>query len=133
MRILVVDDNRTNAKLLLSYLKGFGECHEAHNGQEALEAIKKGMEAGNPYELVCLDIIMPIIDGHETLKTIREFEKTTFNITGKTTKIIMTTALEDIETVMNSYKELCDGYLTKPIRKEDFFKELVTLGLLERE
>ncbi len=133
MKILIVDDDRTNAKLLLSYLKGFGECHEANNGQEALEAIKLGMEAGNPYELICLDIMMPIIDGHETLKTIREFEKTTFNIAGKAAKIIMTTALDDIETVMGSFRELCDGYLTKPIRKEEFFKELVNVGLLVKE
>lgn len=130
MKILIADDDPTSAKLLFIYLKEYGDCHKADNGEEALEAIQHAMESENPYDLICLDIMMPIIDGHETLKTIRELERSTLNITGKTAKVIMTTALNDINTVMRSFSELCDAYIAKPITKEKLVMEMVKIGLI---
>ena len=130
MKILIVDDDQTSAKLLDGYLKMYGECHIAESGEEGLEAIKYAMQNNAPYELVTLDIMMPIIDGHETLKTIRELERSTFNVSGKSAKIIMVSALDDINTVMKSFQELCDAYLTKPVIRKDLFNELVKLGVI---
>lgn len=132
MKMLIVDDDPTSAKLLLSFLKESGVCHTAHSGQEALEAVKYAMEAERPYDLICLDIMMPIIDGHEALRTIREFEESTFNVSGKRAKIIMTTALDDFKTVMQSFHELCDAYLTKPIKKQELESEIRKLGLVSK-
>jgi two-component system, chemotaxis family, chemotaxis protein CheY len=130
MKILIVDDDKTSAKLLDGYLKMYGECHIAESGEEGLEAIKYAMQNNAPYELVTLDIMMPIIDGHETLKTIRELERSTLNVSGKAAKIIMVSALDDINTVMKSFEELCDAYLTKPVVRKDLFNELVKLGVI---
>lgn len=73
---------------------------------------------------------MPITDGHETLKTIRELERSTLNVSGKIAKIIMVSALDDIKTVMKSFEELCDAYLSKPVIRKDLFSELVKLGVI---
>ncbi|MEE4241394.1 MAG: response regulator [Desulfopila sp.] len=124
MKFLIVDDNETSAGLLLNYLKDSGECHVAYSGEEALNTIQSAMETGDPYDVICLDIMMPIIDGIETLRTIRELEQSTFNISGRKSAIIMTSALDDIKTIMRSFKEMCDGYLTKPIKKRDLLDKI---------
>ena len=130
MKILIVDDDQTSAKLLNGFLKMYGECHIAESSAEGLEAIKHAMQHNTPYELITLDIMMPITDGHETLKTIRELEQSTLNVSGKVAKIIMVSALDDINTVMKSFEELCDAYLTKPVIRKDLFNELVKLEVI---
>lgn len=129
MKTLIVDDDQMAARLLSSYMDGLAQCSIANNGEEALNRIKQSMETGQPYELICLDILMPTIDGLETLRTIREFEQSTFNISRKRSTIVMTSALDDLEIIKRSFKELCDAYLTKPIKKDDFLDKLAQLGL----
>lgn len=124
MKILIVDDDQTTAKLLLTYLSQSGKCTVVNSGEEALDTIKDAMERGNPYDLICLDILLPSIDGLETLKTIREFEQSTFNVSGKISKIIMISALDDIKTIQRAFRELCDGYLTKPVKKSDLLEKI---------
>lgn len=130
MKILIVDDDQVSAKLLQSFLKMYGECHLAENGEEGLEAIKHAMQTDAPYELVTLDIMMPITNGHETLKTIRELEKSPLNISGILPKIIMVSAANDISTVMKSFEALCDAYLTKPVVRNELFTKLIELELI---
>lgn len=124
MKILIVDDDRTTAALLLTYLSQSGKCSVVNSGEEALDTIKDAMERGNPYDLICLDILLPTIDGLETLRTIREFEQSTYNVSGKISKIIMISALDDIKTIQRAFRELCDGYLTKPVKKEDLLEKI---------
>lgn len=130
MKILIVDDDQASAKLLSGFLKMYGECHIAESGEEGLEAFEHALRDDTPYELVTLDIMMPITDGHVTLKTIRELEQSTLNVSGKSAKIIMVSAPDDIYTVMNSFEELCDAYLTKPVIRKDLYNELIKLGLI---
>ena len=130
MKILIVDDDQTSAKLLDSYLKMYGECHIAETGVEGLEAIRHAMQNNDPYELITLDIMMPDVDGHEALKTIRKIEESDLNVSGKVAKIIMISALADINTVMKSFVELCDAYLTKPVIRKDLFAQLIKLGVI---
>lgn len=129
MKILIVDDDDTNVKLLFTILKDFGNCYSAKDGKTALESIQRAMEGNSHFDLICLDIMMPEIDGIETLKTIRELEESTFNVSGKRSKIIMVSALDDIETIMIAFREFCDGYLTKPIRREDMIGKLKEVDL----
>lgn len=124
MKILIVDDDHISTSLLLSYLQDSGECDTATSGEDALEAVQQAMQDGTPYDIICLDILMPKIDGHETLRTIRELEQSTFNVSGKKAKIIMITSLDDIDTIRNSFKMMCDAYLTKPISKHDLMQQL---------
>ena len=74
MNILVVDDDFMNRKLLQSQLSLFGECDIAVDGEEAILAFKLAWGNQQPYDLICMDIRMPNIDGKEALKKIRQME-----------------------------------------------------------
>jgi two-component system, chemotaxis family, chemotaxis protein CheY len=130
MKALIVEDNFMNRMLLQEYLKGYGECHIAVNGKEAVGAVRSALESGKPYDLICLDIMMPEMDGQEALKEIRALEESYMIIHGRNSIIIMTTALKDLKNVSEAYSNLCDGYLTKPIRKEKFLEYLRNLKLI---
>ena len=53
----------------------FGETHLAADGEEAIEAFRLAMDENEPYDLICLDIMMPKIDGHQVLAEIRKIEE----------------------------------------------------------
>lgn len=130
MKTLVVEDDFTSRLLLQELLKGYGPCHVAVNGREAVEAAGAALETGEPYDLICLDIMMPEMDGQEALRRIREQEEARGILSTKGAKIVMTTALGDVKNVSAAYKSLCDGYLNKPIEKAKLLEELRKLKLI---
>jgi two-component system chemotaxis response regulator CheY len=123
MRTLIVEDDFTSRLLLQSFLSKYGECHLAVNGKEAVAAFRTAQQSGKEYDLICMDIMMPEMDGQTAVKEIRTMEKgggsspeSGANLVMKdNTKIIMTTALDDVKNVVESFKSLCDAYLIKPI------------------
>lgn len=129
MKSLVVEDDFTSRLLLQELLKQYGEVHIAANGKEAVEAVEKVFSAGEPYDLICLDIMMPEMDGQEALKKIRELEEARGTMSTEGMKIVMTTALDDVKSVSSAYEKLCDGYLVKPIDKEKLVAQLGELQL----
>lgn len=112
--ILIVEDNDINIKVLKMVLKNFNEdCDISKNGQLAVEAT-----TNKEYDLIFMDMQMPVMDGISATKIIRTLDK------GKTPRIYALTAnaFEDdrkrcIEAGMN-------GFLTKPIRSEKVFEVL---------
>lgn len=130
MRCLIVEDEFTARKLLQVYLSDYGDSFVAINGHEAIEAFREALKEGEPYDLICLDVMMPEMDGHETLRAIRQIESE-HGITGlDRVKVIMTTALDDSRNVMGAFRDGCEAYLVKPIGKEDLLNEMRKLGLL---
>lgn len=131
MKILIVEDDYTSAILLEKFLADYGQCDTAMDGDAGLQAFRKAVETGDTYDLICLDIMLPKMDGQEVLKQIRAIEDE-HKITGKhASKIIMTTALGDSQNIIKAFREQCEGYLTKPIDKNKLVAELVKLGLIE--
>ena len=130
MKTLIVEDDFTSRLLLQELLKSYGPLHVAVNGKEAVEAAIAAREAGEPYDLICLDIMMPEMDGQEALRRIREQEEARNTLSSNGAKIVMTTALDDIKNVSAAYQSLCDGYLTKPIQKAKLLEELRKLELI---
>ncbi|MCA9628022.1 MAG: response regulator [Myxococcales bacterium] len=115
MNILVVDDELVNRRILVRALSRYGHCDIARDGVAALELMQDCLEQAHPYELICLDIRMPKLDGQSTLKCVRELEKR-FRVTAaERARVIMATALDDPRNIITAYDELCDGYLVKPI------------------
>jgi two-component system, chemotaxis family, chemotaxis protein CheY len=131
MRILIVEDDLTSRLLLRKMFQPYGTCDVAVNGKEAVEAFRMAFEQGDRFVLVCLDIMMPEMDGQEALKAIRGFEQAAGCLPSQAAKIVMTTALRDIENVTKAYRELCDGYLVKPIMREKLVALLKELDLLK--
>ncbi len=129
MQILVVEDDFISRRLLCRYLEPHGDCDVAINGNEALAAVRHALDTGSNYDLICLDIMMPGITGHEALEQIRALEAERGVERGS--RVIMTTALEDEKSVQQAYDAAADGYVTKPIDKRRFQKVLQELGLVE--
>ncbi len=120
MKTLIVEDDFISRVILQEFLKGFGTVHIAVNGEEGGRAFRPAMEAGEPYDLVCLDIMMPKMDGQRALKEIRADEEARGILSSNGAKIVMTTALDDFRSVSEAYGGLCDSYLVKPVDKSRF-------------
>jgi adenylate cyclase len=104
-RLLVVDDNKVNRLLLGRSLEQQGHSVEmAENGRQALEM----MHAGT-FDLVLLDIEMPEMDGYQVL------EKVVSDLQLREIPIIITSALEEIESVVKCIEMGAEDYLTKPV------------------
>jgi two-component system chemotaxis response regulator CheY len=131
MRILIVEDDQTSRFLLEQFLSPYGTCDFAVNGKQAVESYLKAGLADAAYDLICLDIMMPEMDGQAVVKTIREMEETQGISPDHGVKIIMTTALEDPRNVVRAFKSLCDYYLIKPIDKGKLLGCIRNLGLIE--
>jgi two-component system chemotaxis response regulator CheY len=132
MRVLIVEDDFTSRKLMQMILSPYGECDIAVNGEECVTAFRQALDDGNPYDLVCLDIMMPIMDGHQALKEIRALEKTRGIGQPDEVKVIMTTALDDPKNVVEAYyKGGATSYIPKPIDKNMLLKLLRNLGLID--
>ena len=131
MKTLIVEDDFTSRLLLQELLKSYGPSHIAVNGEEAVDAVNAALEAGEHYDLICLDIMMPKMDGQVALLIFRDQEEARGIRSSEGAKIVMTTALSDIQSVMEAYRNLCDGYLTKPIEKAKLLEELRNLKLIK--
>ena len=133
MRILIADDDRISRQFLLGWLQPYGECDVATNGSEAFDAFKMAFHGGQPYDLVCLDYMMPDRSGLDALADIREFEETHAVSEADHAKIDIITCLEEPYHSRKAFYRRCDAYLFKPLDKRKLFQELGKLGLSMRE
>ncbi len=130
MKTLIVEDDFTSRLLMQELLKPFGAAHIAVNGREAVEAVRTGMDSGEPYDLVCLDVMMPEMDGYQALKQIREMEEAPERMGSPRARVIMTTALNSRKNILDGFRGQCDAYLIKPIDRSKLVDQLHDLGLL---
>ena len=131
MKTLVVDDDFTNRILLQGILSKFSDVHVAVSGDEACEAVRNALAENAPYDLICLDVMMPGMSGNIALTLIREFEVNAGISLGQGAKIMMITGVNDSRSIMKSFTENCDAYLVKPVSKQKIVDELTGLGLLK--
>jgi two-component system chemotaxis response regulator CheY len=121
-RILVVDDNFVNRKLIIEVLKGQAECDIAATGKEAIEAYDLSIENDEPYDLILLDISMPEMDGMAVLEYIRKNELSSGIDLGEGIPIIMVTAYQ--EPFEAASQKGCDDYILKPIQPETLVSKI---------
>jgi two-component system, chemotaxis family, chemotaxis protein CheY len=132
MRILIAEDDYASRRYLQKLLSKFGQCDLTLDGMETLDAFMIAMDEDKPYELICLDIMMPKVDGIKTLKAIREIEKQRNINESKKIKVIMTTALNDTDVVKKAFDLGCEAYAAKPIDEEKFVEVMDKLGLINK-
>ena len=107
MRILLAEDEAQLNRVILAALEHDGyQVDSVFNGQEALNLANQ-----NTYNVIILDIMMPIMTGLEALKEIRA--------TGNTTHVIMLTAMAEVDDRVNGLDAGADDYLTKPFYLEE--------------
>ena len=131
MRILIAEDDLVSRKFLFKFLSQYGDCDLVVDGLEALDAFLMSIKDEKPYDLMCLDIMMPKVDGVKVLKSIRDYESQKNVTPEKRTKIIMTTALAETRFVQNAFDTGCDAYAAKPIDIAKFVEVLHKLGLIQ--
>lgn len=118
MKILVVEDDLISRLVLKKMLEQYGQCDTAVNGREAVQAFMMASENNEPYDLICLDIMMPEMDGKEALKIIRQKEAEMNVKPLSEVKIVMITALDTPKEVIDAYYNGgCTSYMVKPIEK----------------
>ncbi len=110
-------------------LATFGECLCAFNGKEAIAVFQSELEKGEPFDLICLDIMMPGVGGQEVLTAIRAIEEYLKILPPKTVKIIMTSALNDKKNILGAFTHQCEAYLVKPVEYERLLEQIRFLGL----
>ncbi len=130
MRILIAEDDFASRKALLRFLSAYGECDVTVDGMEAIDAYLMALEEDNPYDLVCLDVMMPIMDGYQALKNIRDIEKEKNIPEDERAKVIMTTALNEEKNVKKAFELGCTVYCAKPVDMEKLKGMLEKLGLI---
>lgn len=130
MRILIAEDDFTSRKVILKFLSVYGECDVTVDGMEAIDAFMMALEEGDPYDLICLDVMMPVMDGYQALKSIRDIEKERNIPEDKKTKIIMTTALNEEKNVKKAFELGCTVYCAKPIDMVKLKSTLEKLNLI---
>ena len=118
---LIVEDEFISRYIIQEFLSPLGTCHVAVNGFEAILAFKSALVEKRPYNLVCLDIMMPGMTGTEVAREMRRLEAEIGG--GETSRIVMTTAISDKEIIVGMFQEkLCDAYLLKPLHKEKLYE-----------
>lgn len=132
LRILIAEDDLTSRVFLSKFLSRYGACDMVADGVKAIDACKAALDEGEPYDLICLDIMMPKVDGVKVLKAIREMENQKRIDTGKKSKIIMTTALAEAQFVQNAFDYGCEAYASKPIDLNKMVEVMERLGLIEK-
>lgn len=130
MRILLAEDDFATRKFMADFLSKYGDCDVTVDGMEAVDAFMMALEEEKPYDLVCLDIMMPVMDGYQALLGIRNLEKEKGIGAEQGAKVIMATALTDEKNVKMAFDLGCTIYSGKPIDKVKFEMALQKLGLL---
>lgn len=131
MKILIADDERPNRILMNKLLSGYGKCQLTENGAQAVEAAQWAIEDKDPYDLICLDIIMPEMSGQEALQKIRAIEKKHGLVDDKGAKIFMCTSMDTDEHMTTAFFEGgCTDYICKPITPDSLKAKLKEHGLI---
>lgn len=131
MKALIVDDDFYCRNMLHEILRPHARCDIAVNGEEAIYAFEQALKSGKPYTLICLDLVMPEMDGQRALREIRAMEREAGVHPTCESKVIVTTMLDDDKETHDAfYLGGATSYLVKPIDEAKLLAELASLGLI---
>jgi CheY-like chemotaxis protein len=121
-RILVVDDEAKNVKLLEALLLPRGyQVVTAANGAEALQQVQRQRP-----DLILLDVMMPILDGFEVCKRLKD------NADTRLIPVVIMTALDQVEDRIRGVEAGADDFLTKPVHRDELLARIRTSLRLKR-
>ncbi|MDD3148676.1 MAG: response regulator [Candidatus Riflebacteria bacterium] len=121
-KILIVDDEPVNCRLLKELLDGKAFCDTVFSGKDAVDIFEVAFRTRNNYDLILLDIAMPEMDGLEVLDRIRKFEEINGIKLGTGVPVIILTAVKDA--FMTAFKKGAEDYMLKPISRETLFEKI---------
>jgi CheY-like chemotaxis protein len=130
MKALIIDDEPFICELLSEFLKPFGDVSFLTEGAEALDRVKEAYKDGSAFDLLCLDINLAEISGLNILKDLRVFEKEMEIPEEKAVNVVMITSSYESQYFFEAHQYGCQGYLTKPILREDLLGKVEELGII---
>ena len=118
-RVLVVDDNATNAEILGYHAQAVGmRCESAHDGLAGLEALRAAARQGRPFELAIIDMKMPRMDGLELAAAVRADPALA------SLRIVLVTSLHSQDELARAREAGISAYLSKPVRRHELYRAL---------
>lgn len=129
MKVLVAEDDIASGKFMQKLLAKYGEVVLARDGIAAVDEFVNAINQGEKFDLVCLDVMMPKIDGYKALASIRDAERKLGMARDSRVKIIMVSALDegfDADYASDDYEE----YMCKPIDIIKFDEVIRSLDLI---
>ncbi|EGB14157.1 response regulator receiver protein [Pseudodesulfovibrio mercurii] len=131
MKALIVDDDFYSRNMIHEILRQVAKCDIAVDGEEAIEAFRRSLLDNEPYDLICLDLLMPGLDGQQALREIRTLEQENGVSPLSESKVIVTTMLADEKETHDAFfLGGATSYLVKPIDEEKLMGEIKSLGLI---
>lgn len=129
-RYLIVDDDEMGRLMLQDFLTEFADCDLAANGKEGLQFFEKALLDGVPYDLLCIDLIMPEMNGLALIRKIRDIERKHPYFTDFRTRIFVISASESTWDKADLLLDnLCDDYIVKPFNRKLLLDNLRKNGL----
>ncbi len=128
MKVLVAEDDMASSKFMEKLLSKYGEVVVARDGIAAVDEFVKAVNNNEKFDLVCMDIMMPKIDGYKALASIRDAERKLGLARDSRCKVVMISALDegfDAAYASDDYEE----YICKPIDVIKFDNLVRKLGL----
>lgn len=131
MRTLIVEDSRSMQEHLRTIMEPYGRVVSVPDGRQAVNAFIRSLEDRKLFDLILMDIEMPVLDGHKALSMIRRMEEQ--RLGDIQTKVVMVSSLSDYENILKAqFEERADAYLTKPFEPEMLLEILRNHGLIDK-
>lgn len=124
--ILLVEDDPGHALLIEKNLRRANIANtivKLDNGQKVVDFLFKDEGGFRDPLLILLDLNLPVLDGYQVLKTIKNDERT------KRIPVVVLTTTDNPHEVVRCYEHGCNVYITKPVEYEEFSKAIQSLGL----
>ena len=130
MRVLVVEDDPSIRDMLEKFLASFARCDLAEDGYAGIFAVEQALDRGEPYDLVCLDLVMPGMDGWEALRRIRAAEDARGIDPTLRVRVLVLTARDSSQNLGRFLGDAPrEGLLLKPFRRTELIESIRALGL----
>ncbi len=128
MKVLVADDDFANRQFLEKFFSSYAKVVAVDNGMSAVDEVAKALNEQESFDLICLDIMMPKLDGYKTLAAIRWAEDKYKVLEKNKVKVLMLSALDE-----DVHDQICicddyDAYICKPILVDVLEEQLTQLG-----
>ena len=131
-RALIVDDSRYQRHLIIQALGSLFTAEEAANGKEAIARFAAAQAAGAPFDLVVMDILMPVLSGHEGLAGIRRLEEAAGVPEDRRVPAVMLSSLDDPANMLRAqFESGAQAYVTKPFSPQTLMEALASLELTD--
>ncbi len=134
LRCLIMEDDELSRELLALQMEPYAQCDQAGDGREGLDKFVAAQEAGEPYQLILLDIVMPEMDGLEAAKAIRSYEEKHGISIDRGVNIVVLSSLSTPQDVIQAYVAAQSAaHLVKPVQPDKLVKTLRKLELIPAE